>query len=35
MAECTLMIVKPDAVSRNAIGAILKRVEDVGSRSGT
>ena len=30
MAECTLMIVKPDAVSRNAIGAILKRVEDVG-----
>ncbi len=30
MQERTLMIIKPDAVSRNAIGAILKRVEDRG-----
>ena len=30
MPETTLLIIKPDAVSRNAIGAILKRVEDRG-----
>lgn len=30
MAERTLMIIKPDAVSRNAIGAILKQVESKG-----
>lgn len=30
MPERTLLIIKPDAVSRNAIGAILKRVEDKG-----
>ena len=29
------LIIKPDAVSRNAVGAILKRVEDRESRSGT
>ena len=28
MPETTLLIIKPDAVSRNAVGAILKRVED-------
>ena len=32
MPERTLLIIKPDAVSRNAIGAILKRVEDRGFR---
>ena len=32
MPERTLLIIKPDAVSRNAIGAILKRVEDKGFR---
>jgi nucleoside-diphosphate kinase len=30
MPETTLLIIKPDAVSRNAVGAILKRVEDRG-----
>lgn len=30
MPERTLLIIKPDAVSRNAIGDILKRVEDKG-----
>lgn len=32
MPERTLLIIKPDAVSKNAIGAILKRVEDRGFR---
>lgn len=30
MTERTLLIIKPDAVSRNAVGDILKRVEDKG-----
>ena len=30
MPERTLLIIKPDAVSRNAVGDILKRVEDKG-----
>ena len=30
MPETTLLIIKPDAVSRNAVGAILKRVENRG-----
>ncbi len=30
MTETTLLIIKPDAVSRNAIGAIIQRVEDRG-----
>ncbi|MDA0746898.1 MAG: nucleoside-diphosphate kinase [bacterium] len=30
MADRTLMIIKPDAVSRNAIGGILKLVEEKG-----
>lgn len=28
--ECTLMIIKPDAVAKNAIGEILRRVEAEG-----
>jgi nucleoside-diphosphate kinase len=32
MTERTLMIIKPDAVSRNAIGAVIKHVEEEGFR---
>ena len=32
MTERTLMIIKPDAVSRNAIGAVVKHVEEEGFR---
>ncbi|WP_150137920.1 nucleoside-diphosphate kinase [Candidatus Enterovibrio escicola] len=32
ITECTLSIVKPDAVERNLIGAIYQRIEAVGLR---